>query len=263
MRASLLNATAALARANKKLGMNATIGTVMVDQEGWGSSPPAVVTHNNDLVYNATASVLGKDVNIQYYGRGMSSLHDGFANGYWEPSWYTMNEIDNRQLSVPMYTLPERSTMRLQYQRTVARMLNVSAACKRAAEAKHDSTSKSKRWCPTEVVPWISLGAGYQPPATDPASGHYPYAVPWAYPAWYSWELGRDINNATARPVVTGYYEWAKTVVFYPSAFDQRSPPISSGGMTTMLLHFIAYCRGAAGIEKLPDMPDTLNGVVQ
>lgn len=251
MKASLLNATAALARANKKLGTDAKIGTVMVDQEGWGSSPPAVVTHNNDLVYNASASVFGKDVNVQYYGRGMSSLHDAFPNGYWEPSWYTMDEIDNRQLSVPMYTLPERSTMRLQYQRTVARMLNVSAACKRSSSVRN-SANKTHKWCPTEVVPWISLGAGYKPPSADPASGQYPYTVPWAYPTWYSWELGRDINNATARPAVTEYYKWAKAVVFYPSAFDQRSPPVGPGGITTMLLHFVAYCRGAAGIAELP-----------
>jgi hypothetical protein len=46
-----------------------------------------------------------------------------------------------------------------------------------------------------EVVPWISLGAGYKPPSKDPASGHYNYTIPWDYPIWYSWQIGRDVKN--------------------------------------------------------------------
>ena len=44
-----------------------------------------------------------------------------------------------------------------------------------------------------------------------------------------------------------------QAVALYPSAFDQRSPELAgSVQMTAMLLHFIAYCRGAAGIAELP-----------
>eukprot|EP01046_Picozoa_sp_COSAG06_P006313 COSAG06_NODE_295_length_18175_cov_9.088017_19_plen_233_part_00 len=57
MLAQLHNATAALARANAKLGTSATIGTVMVDQEGWGSgATPAEVTLNNNEVYNVSGA---------------------------------------------------------------------------------------------------------------------------------------------------------------------------------------------------------------
>ena len=47
----------ASARANAKLGTNAMIGTVMVDQEGWGSgATPAEVTLNNNEVYNVSGA---------------------------------------------------------------------------------------------------------------------------------------------------------------------------------------------------------------
>jgi hypothetical protein len=249
MIAQMRNATAALARANKKLGTHASIGTVMVDQEGWGASSPTVVTQNNDAVYNASALVFGKNVNIQYYGRGMASLNDWFASGFWEPAWYSLQEIDNRQLSVPLYIVPERSTMRIQYQRTVAKMRNVSAVCQ-SENKKRVAAGLPAKWCPNQVTPWISLGAGYKPP-TDATQTHYSYTIPWDYPIWYSWEFGRDINNATIRTASTSFYQWAKTVVFYPSPFDPRSPQ-RGDGMTTMLLHFIAYCRGAAGDMRLP-----------
>ena len=134
MQRQLRNATAALARANAKLGIKATIGTVMVDQEGWGSgASPATVTKNNDIVYTSAAAIFGKDVNIQYYGRGMATGNDKSPGGFWEPAWYTMDEIDNRQLSVSLYVVPEKSTMRRNYERTVEKMLNVSARCKQAA----------------------------------------------------------------------------------------------------------------------------------
>jgi hypothetical protein len=57
MEQQLRNASAALARANARLGTHAVIGTVMVDQEGWGTTGPEGVTRNNDEVYNTTAKV--------------------------------------------------------------------------------------------------------------------------------------------------------------------------------------------------------------
>ena len=104
-------------------------------------------------------------------------------------------------------------------------------------------------------MPWISLGAGYKPPsgAENPATTPYTYTVPWDYPLWYSWQIGRDVLNATARPGVAADFAWAKAVALYPSAFDQRSQPLDGrGDITTMLLHFAAYVRGAAGIPHLP-----------
>jgi hypothetical protein len=33
-------------------------------------------------------------------GRGMATVNDGSGpDGFWEPAWYSMDEIDNRQLS--------------------------------------------------------------------------------------------------------------------------------------------------------------------
>lgn len=88
----LKNATASLARANAKLQMNATIGAVMVDQEGWGSWDKAVITAKNDAVYNASALVFGADVNIQYYGRGLSGVNDLSPGGFWDTGWCSSHQ---------------------------------------------------------------------------------------------------------------------------------------------------------------------------
>ena len=81
----------------------------------------------------------------------------------------------------------------------------------------------------------------------------YAYSLPWDYPRYYSWELGRDINNISSRTPTTTYFTYAKNVVLYPSAFDKHSPQLGNrSGLTVMILHFVAYCRGAAGIRTLP-----------
>jgi hypothetical protein len=137
--------------------------------------------------------------------------------------------------------------MRLQFQRTLQKLRNHTAACERKR------TAGKCKWCPDRVVPWIALGAGYHPSENLTASVGYDYQIPWDYLMFYSWEIGRDVNNATARTPTTKYYDWAKEVALYPSPWDQRSPVLpNSGGLTTMLLHFIAYCRGAADIKELP-----------
>jgi hypothetical protein len=180
MRQQLRNATAALERANARLGTNASIGTVMVDQEGWGSSTPDQVTKNNDAVYHACVAEFGKDINIQYYGRGMASANDAQPGGFWQPAWYTMEELDNRQLSTSLYTVPEVEKMRMDYKTTVEKMANTSATC-----AAKNAKRGTNRWCPSEVVPWISLGAGYHPPTPNDSlvkAGRYHYQIPWDYP---------------------------------------------------------------------------------
>ena len=204
-----MNATATLARANAKLGTHATIGAVMVDQEGWGSWDPVVITAKNDAVYNASAQVFGADVNLQYYGRGLSDVTDSIPSGYRDTGWYTLNEIDDRQLSTSLYVVPERSSMRLQFQRTLQKLQNHTSSCEKKKAAG------GCRWCPDRVVPWISLGAGYHPSENLTANVGYDYQIPWDYPEYYSWEIGRDVNNASARTVSTKYYDWAKEVALY------------------------------------------------
>ena len=52
MLSQLRTATTALARANKKLGLNASIGCVMVDQEShWGTWNTTIITARNDAVH--------------------------------------------------------------------------------------------------------------------------------------------------------------------------------------------------------------------
>ena len=37
------------------------------------------------------------------------------------------------------------------------------------------------------------------------------------YPIWYSWQMGRDVNNASARPSWLSAFQYARAVAFYPS----------------------------------------------
>ena len=255
MLAQLHDATRSLKRANLKLGANASIGAVLIDEESHGRnmSNPSEITQFNDRVYNVTSSVFGRDVDIQYYGRGLSAVSDEHSDGWWDTAWYTLSEIDNRQLSTSLYTVPERSTMRIQYQRTLEKMHNESTRCE-ADNTRRAAAGLPTRWCPDRVVPWISLGAGNRPSDNLTQGTGYEYGLPWDYPRWYSWELGRDINNATARTPTTNFFDFAKNVVFYPSAFDKHSPQLGRSDLTVMLLHFVAYCRGAAGIKELPTL---------
>ena len=41
----------------------------------------------SDDVYNATASVFGNSIDIQYYGRGLSDVDDGSPSGFWDTGW--------------------------------------------------------------------------------------------------------------------------------------------------------------------------------
>ena len=143
--------------------------------------------------------------------------------------------------------------MRLQYQRTLEKMHNETTRCE-ADNARRAAAGLPARWCPDRVVPWISLGAGHKPSDNLTQTTAYPYELPWDYPRWYSWELGRDINNISIRTPTTTFFDYAKEVVFYPLAFDKHSPQLGRSDLTVMLLHFVAYCRGAAGIKELPTL---------
>eukprot|EP01047_Picozoa_sp_COSAG01_P075303 COSAG01_NODE_12861_length_1673_cov_1.749047_1_plen_346_part_01 len=146
--------------------------------------------------------------------------------------------------------------MRIQYQRTLEKMHNKTKSCK-VDNVKRAAAGLPARWCPDRVVPWVSLGAGNKPSENLSHSTGYEYTLPWDYPRWYSWELGRDINNISIRTPTTTFFDYAKEVVFYPSAFDKHSPQLGRSDLTVMLLHFIAYCRGAAGIMELPTLSST------
>ena len=75
------------------------------------------------------------------------------------------------------YIVPERSTMRIQYQRTLQKMHNESKRCM-ADNAQRAAAGKSARWCPDRVVPWISLGAGYKPSENLTQSTSLPACLP-------------------------------------------------------------------------------------
>jgi hypothetical protein len=96
-----------------------------------------------------------------------------------------------------------------------------------------------------EVTPWIALGTGYRP-AVDQ---FHAWQSNWDYDVIFSWQLGAEVNIGWygANPMRYAPWNAAKVVVFYPGAFDPRSPAWGK--------HFVAYVRGATGVKKLPGEP--------
>lgn len=93
------------------------------------------------------------------------------------------------------------------------------------------------------VVPWVSLGSGYEPLAvTDKGTVPRKWTFDYDYPLVLTWKLGRAMN----RPEFSGrsayaYYDAADVIVFYPSPSDHNVPK--------MMEHFTAYVRGATNEE--------------
>lgn len=79
------------------------------------------------------------------------------------------------------------------------------------------------------------------------------------YPAVYSWELGGEVNNASyssTPQLATDFanWSWAKRVVLYPSPFETTkvlATGTANRSSTNIFDHFIAYARGAAGLDGI------------
>ena len=83
----------------------------------------------------------------------------------------------------------------------------------------------------------------------------------WDYGYEYSWLLGREIADPffAKNPSKFAPWNYAKRVCLYPSVFETvLTAPLntSNGTSTLIMMHFVAYVLGAAGIEQLP--PPTL-----
>ena len=118
------------------------------------------------------------------------------------------------------------------------------------------------------VWPYLALGVGHHrclksmplrpgqvPPApqcaeseyTEPNSGLYDYGF--LYDFSYSALIGAMINQKQYERSAYGPWEQATGVVFYPPVADDRGLPSKIfKGSTSIMDHFVAYVRGAAGI---------------
>jgi hypothetical protein len=70
----------------------------------------------------------------------------------------------------------------------------------------------------------------------------------WQYDIIYSYGIGAALNIDWygEDPERFAPYKRAKIVIFYPPAFDKRTPDWTR--------HFVAYVRGATGINDLHDL---------
>ena len=76
-----------------------------------------------------------------------------------------------------------------------------------------------------------------------------------------SWQLGTELNNLTQYSsawhpgfsTAEAFAPWnfSQVVCLYPSILDPRAQPTAGGSSTSMVEHFVAYVRGATGLEGL------------
>ena len=93
-----------------------------------------------------------------------------------------------------------------------------------------------------EVTPWVALASGYRRRLIKSKTWDHD----WDYDLIYSWQLGREVNTAWFgdRPDRFAPWDAARLVIFWPAPFDSRTPAWGK--------HFVAYVRGAMGVNVLP-----------
>lgn len=219
------------------------LGAVLYDSEKFhyssdgGDAFKAALTRKHDLIWNLTRKVF-PTVRIELYDRGAVEKWD--TNPEWATNTaYTLEE-QGESLGVSLYTLNEIWNMRGRMNHTVA--LAQSPAGNRSG------TTQS-------VTPWLSFGAGYRREANE--SDPIKYDICWDPDRVYSWQLGREINNAwfSTDSRIERYAPWyaAEVVCLYPSVFDTRGVAAGESKLSTNLMqHFVAYCRGANMLDGLP-----------
>lgn len=217
----------ALASANATHGADIQISAILLDTERFflkEPSEPGAADWNEamrikyDAIYDAAKSVF-PNARVDWYGRGsvhIAATDDGWAND----NWYALTEKGDA-FSCPLYRVPALAYMRDTFRRTLAR-----------AQSRGVS----------QVIPWIALGAGYR----EASEKLHSWVQDWDYDSALAWQLGAEVNNPSYSDAPERFAPWsaAPAVVFYPPPFDTRSPAWER--------HFVAYCRGAAGIPDLP-----------
>ena len=94
----------------------------------------------------------------------------------------------------------------------------------------------------SEVTPWVAIASGWQ--STGPKSRVWVFE--WDYDTAFSAQLGAQINDPWYGDHPDDYAPWhqATAVIFFPRPFDSDDPAWPK--------HFVAYVRGAHGIDDLP-----------
>lgn len=209
---------------NERYSSHVKVSAVLLDCEHFRARP-------NDPIWNegirskldktySLANAAFPNARIEWFYHGM---RPATGKAGWERTiTWTGKEIKT-PLSCAFYCLPKIEQMREMYRET----------CKLADEKAIE-----------EVTPWVSLASGYRPDMTLPHKWHFD----WDYDVEHSYQLGAELNIPRFSERRDSYapYNRAKVVVFYPPPFDKRTPKWAK--------HFIAYVRGATGVNKLEDL---------
>jgi len=214
-----------LQTANQKYQSDVAITAVLFDSERFHTKQDDDQWNRAiDTKYNAAYDLVHQyfpQVRIEWYARG--AVHPGAsATGWSQANYFTLQE-KGESYGCSLYQVPEIGYTRETFKRTAANA------------AKHNCQ---------QVTPWIALASGYRR-QTD---RYHEWSLDWNYDLIYSWQLGREINNAwfgvPERAERFAPWNKAKIAIFYPEPFG-RSPHWGT--------HFVAYVRGAHAIKPLPE----------
>ena len=209
---------------NEKYQSDVEIGAITLDTERFHEKAGDKSWNDGmcealDAIHKKAQSIFPQ-ARIEWYGRG---INQSASNEGWSKSnIWTGLEIKS-SLSCSLYTIPEIERTRETFRKT----------CKLA-----DKLGIS------DVTPWVALGSGYRRHIKEFEKWHFD----WDYDVIYSWMLGAELNVDWygERPERFAPYRRAKVVVFYPPPFDKRTPAWAK--------HFVAYVRGATGVQDLQDL---------
>jgi hypothetical protein len=212
-----------IAQSNEKYHSNVEVGALTLDTERFQEKAGDKTWNEGirqalDAIHIKAASLF-PGVRIEWYDRGILRVASG--NGWAKSQNWTGGEIKT-SLSYSAYSVPEIGDMRELFRRT----------CKLADEMHV-----------LDVTPWVALASGYRRGFIKTY-----FDFNWDYDIIYSYLIGAELNMSwyAERPERFAPYNRAKVVVFYPPPFDKRTPHWGK--------HFIAYVRGATGVEDLNDL---------
>ena len=209
---------------NKKFGSEVAVSALILDSERFyaqdgNSTWNDAIRDNLDQIHKLGLSIF-PEARIEWYGRGIQRIWGG--DGWGRTNYFTGKEI-KAPLSCALYSVPEPERTQETYRRTCALADELGIR---------------------EVTPYVALASGYR---RGLVKKQY-WDFDWKYDLIYSLEIGSELNIHwfAERPKRFAQYDRATVVIFYPAPFDKRVP-----GWAT---HFIAYVRGATGVEDLSDL---------
>eukprot|EP00040_Diaphanoeca_grandis_P044390 m.270851 g.270851 ORF g.270851 m.270851 type:complete len:439 (-) comp91883_c0_seq1:31-1347(-) len=241
------------------------VGAFLLDSEKFSVTPDSTLaeavalTRKCNLMFNASVATF-PNARIEWYNRGEVSL--SYTYGWIGPiganetmpidkQWdhFTLNERGST-LSTSIYNIRDLYQMRETYHRTVQ-------------FAKYKNSTRRPL---TGVTPWLALGCGDHLVAAHNCSGNeqrynepckaFDFHSP--YDPVLSWQLGNELNNLSqynntenpSHSPAQAFAPWnnAEVVCLYPSILDLRASPTGNGS-TSMVDHFVAYVRGAVGLD--------------